>query len=599
MARSSHRLEATTAAGAMPVMVVVVATAFALAVTPVSAATMMELSIVRSDLVPLARNGTLSLEHIRSHPAWSALPSPLHTRYNRLLHDEEEEGKEDQVGTAGEEGSARRRSSSNEMNLIGYPTTAYSVIMTVGNPTQQLACVVDTGSSNLAVAASKQGALRNWFNMGESTTLVDQGTSFQVNYVSASFEAQRVMDFVSFRDFPMKMMEKVEFGAITSSTNFFEAGTLYEGILGMAYGALAMPPKDPVVPYFDTFVQAENVPSLFSLELCDVKDKTGQSTGFGRMSIGDYLPDRINGTVFYSPLKTHQYYSVMVTQVKLGIERINLPCHVYNSPGYTIVDSGTTDILVPLALHKQIVKMIDAIITREAPDALGTAADKKKFYRGEICNFGLTDDVILKLPPLVFSVESASGANLEIDLATHPWHYMRAFTVQSTMKVCRRFAVVPHCTSGSGIILGIALMANFVTIFDRTNHRIGFAPSTCSGYYTPDGAEIHVDPIAPPRTRETSDVCDPDTRVKCVAAPTQMTPLVYVAIGCGSFALVLFGVFIYLQCKYHRERTKGKRYRQAGTEEDESEDDTPNEQRQDFQIPQVLSEYEDDAMLLP
>lgn len=79
-----------------------------------------------------------------------------------------------------------------------------------------------------------------------------------------------------------------------------------------------MPTEDPIIPYFDSFVKQTGVPNLFTIELCDIKDKDNVAGGYGRMAIGGLLPTRMNGTLYYTPLKAHSYYSVAVTRVKVG-----------------------------------------------------------------------------------------------------------------------------------------------------------------------------------------------------------------------------------------------------------------------------------------
>lgn len=61
------------------------------------------------------------------------------------------------------------------LSLFGRPSIAYAVNMAIGTPAQNIMCLVDTGSSNLAVAGAPGDGVDNWFDKTSSSTERDSG----------------------------------------------------------------------------------------------------------------------------------------------------------------------------------------------------------------------------------------------------------------------------------------------------------------------------------------------------------------------------------------------------------------------------------------
>ena len=61
------------------------------------------------------------------------------------------------------------------LNLWGKPQVAYAVTMSIGTPPQELTCIVDTGSSNLAVAGAAGDGVDKWYSSTASSTGVETG----------------------------------------------------------------------------------------------------------------------------------------------------------------------------------------------------------------------------------------------------------------------------------------------------------------------------------------------------------------------------------------------------------------------------------------
>ena len=108
--------------------------------------------------------------------------------------------------------------------------------MTFGTPAQYVPVILDTGSSNLGVSKSSSGSATNYFKPASSTTYVDNLSSFTITYGSGSLVLERSTDVIGFPGSPNITSQ---FGVITSSTGFFSSTTPYNGILGLAFAALA------------------------------------------------------------------------------------------------------------------------------------------------------------------------------------------------------------------------------------------------------------------------------------------------------------------------------------------------------------------------
>jgi hypothetical protein len=122
----------------------------------------------------------------------------------------------------------------------------------------------------------------------------------------------------------------------------------YEGILGLGYAAIA---NADIAPWFDRFSATHpRVGNVFGLKLCSEGARSATDSAFV-LGNPESVPNPgalFTNHTFYTPLVQETYYSIYVTSISVGSARLPLPCGAYNSPGPAIVDSGTTNILVPL-----------------------------------------------------------------------------------------------------------------------------------------------------------------------------------------------------------------------------------------------------------
>ena len=160
----------------------------------------------------------------------------------------------------------------------------------------------------------------------------------------------------------------LDFGAITSSSNFFLDNVTWTGIMGLAYRGIAAPNDNPIAPPMDAFyAHHPALPDVFSLQLCNVKNNEGivedrpSSMVLGGVDSAMFASH--DAVVHYTRVlgSPRTFYHVEVVDVAVGEgddASLDLACSMYNSPEYSIVDSGTTDVLLPHVVYDAIVARI-------------------------------------------------------------------------------------------------------------------------------------------------------------------------------------------------------------------------------------------------
>jgi hypothetical protein len=136
-----------------------------------------------------------------------------------------------------------------------------------------------------------------------------------------------------------------------------------------------MPGNDPITPFFDTLIEATHVPDFFSLQLCDVYVNTsGLYNRPGQMTIGGLNGSLSTGARYLTPITEELYYGISVTGITVNSTRLDYDCGELNTPGPSIVDSGTTHMIVPPSIHTD--------ITKKMPLNFSTPEKANRFYTG-------------------------------------------------------------------------------------------------------------------------------------------------------------------------------------------------------------------------
>ncbi|PNI55673.1 BACE2 isoform 1 [Pan troglodytes] len=302
-------------------------------------------------------------------------------------------------------------------NLQGDSGRGYYLEMLIGTPPQKLQILVDTGSSNFAVAGTPHSYIDTYFDTERSSTYRSKGFDVTVKYTQGSWTGFVGEDFVTIpKGFNTSFL--VNIATIFESENFFLPGIKWNGILGLAYATLAKP-SSSLETFFDSLVTQANIPNVFSMQMCGAGlPVAGSGTNGGSLVLGGIEPSLYKGDIWYTPIKEEWYYQIEILKLEIGGQSLNLDCREYNADK-AIVDSGTTLLRLPQ-------KVFDAVV-----EAVARAS-------------------LLYIQPMM-----GAGLNYE----------------------CYRFGISP---STNALVIGATVMEGFYVIFDRAQKRVGFAASPCA-----------------------------------------------------------------------------------------------------------------------
>ncbi|XP_022371748.1 beta-secretase 2 isoform X2 [Enhydra lutris kenyoni] len=302
-------------------------------------------------------------------------------------------------------------------NLQGDSGRGYYLEMLIGTPPQKLQILVDTGSSNFAVAGAPHSYIDSYFDAERSSTYRSKGFDVTVKYTQGSWTGFVGEDVVTIpKGFNSSFL--VNIATIFESENFFLPGIKWNGILGLAYAALAKP-SSSLETFFDSLVAQARIPNVFSMQMCGAGlPVAGSGTNGGSLVLGGIEPSLYKGDIWYTPIKEEWYYQIEILKLEIGGQSLNLDCREYNADK-AIVDSGTTLLRLPQ-------KVFNAVVEAVARTSL------------------------LYIQPMM-----GAGLNYE----------------------CYRFGISP---STNALVIGATVMEGFYVIFDRARKRVGFAASPCA-----------------------------------------------------------------------------------------------------------------------
>lgn len=122
------------------------------------------------------------------------------------------------------------------VEMTGTVGRSYYVEILIGTPPQSLNFLVDTGSSNFAVASTPHPAISKFFDTSSSSTFSSEGEFITSPYTQGEWIGYFGKEMVSLP--PLAAIETT-MGFITQSENFFVMGANWQGIMGLAYAELA------------------------------------------------------------------------------------------------------------------------------------------------------------------------------------------------------------------------------------------------------------------------------------------------------------------------------------------------------------------------
>ncbi|XP_077985038.1 beta-secretase 1-like [Glandiceps talaboti] len=353
-----------------------------------------------------------------------------------------------------------------ENNLRGKPGQGYYIQIGIGTPQQELNVLVDTGSSNFAVASEPHSFITTYFDRKRSSSFKDKGIEVHVPYTQGRWDGILGTDYVALSTIS-NATANVHIACITDSDHFFINGSNWEGILGLAYAEIARPDSS-ITPFFESYHQETNIDDIFTLQLCGNIDFTDTIEMAGTMTVGGIDSSLYTGNISYSSIRKEWYYEIVITDIEVDDLSLGLDCKEYNFDK-TIVDSGTTNFRVPVTVFDAIVHSID-----DATEVPVTP----EFYTGAELMCWAEDQTPWQWFPTVKISLLSEDTNKIYKLVISPKQYMRAVDDGSkSSDDCYKFAIT---TSSSGSVIGAVIMEGFYVVFDRQNKRVGFAKSTCA-----------------------------------------------------------------------------------------------------------------------
>lgn len=348
-----------------------------------------------------------------------------------------------------------------EFEVKGNPQHSYFITSFIGTPPQRINLLLDTGSSNLAVASvHKSNVGTNYFVFNESLTFRLTNDNVSLHYVDGDWTGLMGLDVFNL------CLENdctiiCNISCMLTMENMFDTDSQYQGIIGMAYSSLAHP-NSSVRPFLDVFVAEKNIDDKFSLLLCGPFYSTKEKfTNCGKIHIGYFSEEVFFGDVMYTPIVREWFYEITVVDIKVGQNSAPVICRDFNKKP-SFIDSGTTKLEVPLSVYPWIISEIRNHMKT-------TAQFGYRWINGTVICMENTNLNTSLLPSLTLSLYHSHEHSF--DLRISPELYL----LPKFNKSCAELAIG---TSAYGTIIGSSVLRGFYVIFDRQNKKIGFANPT-------------------------------------------------------------------------------------------------------------------------
>ncbi|XP_066476950.1 beta-secretase 2 [Tiliqua scincoides] len=416
-------------------------------------------------------------------------------------------------------------------NLQGDSGRGYYLELQIGTPPQQLNILVDTGSSNFAVAGAPDADVTTYFRTDKSSTYKSLNTEVTVKYTQGSWTGNLGTDVIAILG--INGTYTVNIATILESENFFLTGIQWQGILGLAYSTLARPSSN-VETFFHSLVKEAGIPNVFSLQMCGAVLPLSVTDSGGSLILGGTEPSLYEGDIWYTPIVEEWYYQIEVLKLEVGGQPLDLDCREYNADK-AIVDSGTTLLRLPENVFSAVVRAITRTFMIQEPG----------FWSGaQLACWDKTEKPWTLFPKISIYLRD-ENVSRSFKITIRPQLYIQPVMQLGQKLECYRFGI---SSSANALVIGATVMEGFYVIFDRAQKRVGFALSTCAEI---DG--LPFSEIEGPFTTE-------DVTSNCVATISFQEPLLwivsYALMGfCGLVLLVLIILLLFPHrcCQRHAD----------------------------------------------
>lgn len=319
--------------------------------------------------------------------------------------------------------------SETEIPLTNVDNSYFTGIVSLGTPPRSLRITFDSGSANFWVFTPEAQLCRsvptNFFDSEASSTFATRGQTMSIAYGSGlvmGFVGSDVLDLGGGLVVPQQSLLAV-------ADCFGYSIDQYDGLLGLGYPGLA-------IGGLQTPLAALNAAGLlgpsqygFSIRLSNDSSRPGE------LVIGGVDPASFVGAMQYAPV-------VGAPKWIVGLDGITIGQAAVVSAGRALIDTGTTQLLMPTRVY-------DDLRTR-----IGVVSSDCSFVQFN------------RLPTLYFTI----GGNT---LALGP----RQYVLQQGVTCALGLAPIDFAPGGADYVLGVTFLRAFVTHFDFTASRVGFAPA--------------------------------------------------------------------------------------------------------------------------
>ena len=329
-------------------------------------------------------------------------------------------------------GEYRRDEVDYNVTLLGpeYDILEYYMQFTLGTPPSPFTAQVDTGSSDLAIPStfckkcSNNGDLP--YNPSTSSTSAaihcssipeplecpscfKDSCEFSVTYEDGSGFYSDVYQDVFTMD-KYKAFGQT-FGAMTRESKDFEPKNV-DGIVGFGFQALSETnAPTPMDNLFGTGLVSHNI-----FTMCFTDDG-------GMMTFGSEGYFHVNGTLQYTPIvplspdypDTYWWYQLIIEDMLINEVSLNVSSDVYNDGG-SIVDSGTTDFLLPTPAYEAMFTVLSSNCGNV--NLVGVCGES---YSGSLWGgycFRMTEAQVQAYPPIEIRIAN------DVVLFVPPEHYI-------------------------------------------------------------------------------------------------------------------------------------------------------------------------------
>lgn len=296
------------------------------------------------------------------------------------------------------------------------------------------------------------------------TTGFEDGTGFKSSLFWDDFQFGKCSD--------QHLDTRAVVGAIYSATGDPAGEQSVDGIIGLAYQVEA---ESQAATPFDMLVKTGELDDIFSIALCSDHSAPGVPAGAFELGGDGSRFMRHPSTVQWTPIINESFYTVDLLSVKIGDRQVQVDGdHAALNAGGVIVDSGTTDLMVPRKVYKAIVATFFGLCTTDKPlkglcyqsnGQVGTPLP----IESSIFRKCVQLTTVQGYPDIVF--EFAGG----MSIAVKPRHYLRGQASYCPDQDGYFKMGISDSGSGNGALLGDVFMVGRVSVFDRKNKRVGFA----------------------------------------------------------------------------------------------------------------------------